>query len=186
MISSAMFVASSSKGGSVHVRKAVQKDGPALLSLIRALADYEKLPPPDDSAQHRLLADAFSDRPRFEAILAEVKEDAAAESAPIAAGYAIIFETYSSFLARPTLYLEDIFVLEKYRKQRIGYALFQFCVREAHQRGCGRMEWTVLDWNKPSIEFYERQGAKRLAEWLPYRLTADQIEAMAHNDDGRK
>ncbi len=173
------FSAPSSAGGKIRIRKAVQSDGPAILKLIRALADYEKLLPPDEAAQQRLLADAFADRPRFETILAEADEEKSAGSAPVAVGYAIILETYSSFLAQPTLYLEDIFVLEAYRKKGVGFALFRRCAEEAHQRGCGRMEWTVLDWNKPSIKFYERLGARHIAEWLPYRLSADQIQALA-------
>jgi GNAT superfamily N-acetyltransferase len=169
----------SAADGQVLIRKAIPADGPVILGLIRALADYEKLPPPDDAAQKRLLADAFAEHARFEVFLAEVKEDAPAHSAPTAVGYAIVFETYSSFLALPTLYLEDIFVLEACRKRQIGYALFQFCAKEAHRRGCGRMEWTVLDWNEPSIRFYKRQGAEHMAEWLHYRLTAGQLATIA-------
>jgi GNAT superfamily N-acetyltransferase len=166
------FAAHDKELGECSIRKAVQEDGGVVLELIRALADYEKLPPPDEAAQQRLLADAFADKPRFEVFLAEVNGRSYATN-PIAVGYAIVFETYSSFLALPTLYLEDIFVLQDYRGRRIGYALFQFCLQEARQRGCGRMEWTVLDWNKPSIDFYDRQGAKHLPEWLHYRLTLD-------------
>jgi GNAT superfamily N-acetyltransferase len=169
----------------IIIRKAIPADGPTILRLIKALADYEKLTPPDDAAQHRLLADAFADHARFEVFLAEVKEDEPALPAPTAVGYAIVFETYSSFLALPTLYLEDIFVLEAYRKRRIGYALFRFCAKEAHRRGCGRMEWTVLDWNEPSIRFYKRQGAEHLAEWLHYRLTAKQLATLAADQEKR-
>jgi GNAT superfamily N-acetyltransferase len=157
----------------VTVRKAVPADGSAILELVRALADYEKLPPPDEAAQSRLLADAFSERPRFEVFLAEVDGKVI--------GYAFVFETYSTFLALPTLYLEDIFVLEAYRGRKAGYALFQYCVQEAHRRGCGRMEWVVLDWNTPSIEFYKRQGAQYLSEWHHYRLTAEQLAELAQN-----
>jgi GNAT superfamily N-acetyltransferase len=153
------------------IRRAEPADAPSILALVRALADYEKLPPPDAAAQARLIADAFAERPRFEVFLAIVDGQAV--------GYAFIFETYSTFLALPTLYLEDIFVLEAFRGHKIGYALFQFCVAEAQRRGCGRMEWTVLDWNTPSINFYQRQGARHLAEWHLYRLTADQFETAA-------
>jgi GNAT superfamily N-acetyltransferase len=146
----------------VTIRRAQPADGPTILALIRALADFEKLAPPDESAQKRLLNDAFSDHPRFEVFLAE--------TSGTVAGYAFVFETYSTFLARPTLYLEDLFVLPEYRKQRVGYALFRHCVSEASRRGCGRMEWAVLDWNTNAISFYERQGAAHQKQWLPYRL----------------
>lgn len=147
----------------LEVRRATAEDGPTLLKLIEALADFEKLPPPDEAARARLLEHGFGSQPKFEVFLAEVAGEAV--------GYTISFETYSSFLALPTFYLEDLFVLPAYRKQGAGLALFQNCVSEAHRRGCGRMEWVVLDWNENAIAFYERLGAKRQHEWLPYRLT---------------
>lgn len=158
----------------VTVRKATPADGSTILGLVRALADYEALTPPDEAAQARLLADAFSDRPRFDVFLGEIEG--------VAVGYALVFETYSSFLALPKLYLEDIFVLEAYRGRKVGLALFQHCVHEAHKRGCGRMQWVVLDWNTPSIEFYQRQGAAHLNEWHTYSLTADQLAEMVTQD----
>ena len=154
----------------VTIRRAQPADGPMILSLIRALADFEKLAPPDDEAQQRLLADAFAERPRFEVFLAEVSGKVA--------GYAFIFETYSTFRARPTLYLEDLFVLSEYRQQGVGYALFRHCVSEAARRDCARMEWTVLDWNSHAITFYERQGARHLSEWLTYRLDEAAIKRL--------
>jgi GNAT superfamily N-acetyltransferase len=114
-----------------------------------------------------LIADAFAERPRFNVFLADLDAKTV--------GYAFVFETYSTFLARPTLYLEDLFVLPDYRSMKIGYALFRFCITEAARRGCGRMEWTVLSWNTPAIEFYKRQGARHMDEWHLYRLTADDI-----------
>jgi GNAT superfamily N-acetyltransferase len=177
MSSQSNLVAQSSRNGLITIRRAVPADGPVILGLIQALADYEKLAPPDEAAQRRLLADAFADPPRFAVFLAEVSADESGGSVP--AGYAIVFETYSTFLALPTLYLEDIFVLESHRNRRIGFSLFRFCIREAHRRGCGRMEWTVLDWNKPSIDFYDRQGARHLGEWLHYRLDADQLASIS-------
>lgn len=146
----------------VSVRRATQQDGPAIVRLIRALADFEKLSPPDETAQARLLNDAFGPHPRFEIFLAEHEGTLA--------GYAFVFETYSTFLALPTLYLEDLFVLEEYRGRRVGYALFRHCAREAVRRGCGRFEWTVLDWNQHAITFYERLGARHLDDWRIYRL----------------
>jgi len=85
-------------------------------------------------------------------------------------GYALYFYTYSSFVAKPSLYLEDLFVLEEYRKGGVGFALFRRCVREAISKGCGRMEWAVLAWNEKAIKFYEKLGAKRLSDWYVYRL----------------
>jgi GNAT superfamily N-acetyltransferase len=93
-------------------------------------------------------------------------------------GYAITLFTYSSFLALPTLYLEDLFVLESYRGQGAGYRLFTHCVEEAHRRGCGRMEWQVLDWNRLAIDFYERLGARQMKEWLPYRMVREDMESL--------
>jgi GNAT superfamily N-acetyltransferase len=93
-----------------------------------------------------------------------------------AVGYAFVFETYSSFLALPTLFLEDLFVLPEYRSKRVGYSLFTAMVAEAHRRGCGRMEWAVLDWNQLAIDFYKRFGATHLKEWQVYRLVREDME----------
>ncbi|MDX2129306.1 MAG: GNAT family N-acetyltransferase [Chloroherpetonaceae bacterium] len=136
-------------------------------SLIVSLANYEKLTPPDDSAKKRLKADAFSESPRYfsSLILFEQKPS----------GYIIYFETYSSFLAKPTLYLEDLFVLPEYRKLKLGLTAFQFLVKEAERRGCGRIEWQVLDWNQIAIDFYEKLGAKRMKEWYSYRLEENDL-----------
>ena len=150
-----------------HVRRAVPGDGPVILSLVRALADYEKLAPPDAPAQERLLNDLFGARPRLECHLGECDG--------VTAGYAFVFETYSSFLALPTLYLEDLFVLPGYRDRRVGSTLFRAMVALAYDRGCGRMEWSVLDWNRPAIEFYERLGARHMKEWLLYRLLREDM-----------
>lgn len=144
------------------IRRATPQDGPAVQRLIIALADFEKLPPPDEAAQARLIADAFGPRPRFEIHLAELEGQVA--------GYAFIFETYSTFLALPTLYLEDLFVLPEFRNRKVGYALFRHCANEALERGCGRFEWTVLDWNARAIDFYTRLGARHMQDWLIYRL----------------
>lgn len=148
---------------SIIVRPAGRKDGKQFLELVDALADYEKLKRPSRSARARLLRDAFGKRKRFEALIAFV------DRKPV--GYAIFFETYSSFLALPTLYLEDIFVLQEYRKERIGLKLFRHYWDEARRRRCGRMEWTVLGWNKSAIRFYEKLGAKHMKEWNLYRMT---------------
>lgn len=152
----------------VTVRRVRPGDGDSFLGLIAALAEYEHLPAPDEQARERLLADAFSERPRFEAYLAECDGKAV--------GYTIVFETYSSFLALPTLYLEDIFVLPEYRKRAVGRTLFHAMTALARERGCGRMDWVVLDWNEPAHRFYRNIGAKRLKQWELYRLTREQLE----------
>jgi len=154
----------------IQIRPATASDAEAWLSLIDSLADYEKLTRPDAEARQRLLLDAFGEQPRTEVYLAE--------TGGRVVGYAITLFTYSSFLALPTLYLEDLFVLESHRGRGAGYRLFTRCVEEAHRRGCGRMEWQVLDWNRLAIEFYERLGARQMKEWLPYRMVREDMEAL--------
>ncbi|MBE7542431.1 MAG: GNAT family N-acetyltransferase [Bryobacteraceae bacterium] len=153
----------------IEVRRARPDEADALLGLIRGLAAYEKLTPPDAAAEARLVRDIFGEKPRLEAFLVFVDGRAG--------GYALILETYSSFLALPTLYLEDIFVEPDLRGCGAGKALFQAMVREARDRGCGRMEWVVLDWNKPALEFYARHGARPLNDWIPMRLTREQLDS---------
>jgi GNAT superfamily N-acetyltransferase len=150
------------------VRRARPDDAETILRLVDALADYEHLTRPDAEGKGRLIRDLFSERPRLECYLCDVDGTAA--------GYAFVFETYSSFLALPTLYLEDIFVLPECRGKRAGYALFKAMVAEAHRRGCGRMEWTVLDWNQLARDFYDRLGAKHMKEWQLYRLVRNEME----------
>jgi GNAT superfamily N-acetyltransferase len=157
--------------GSVTIRKANAGDAKLLISLILGLAEFEKLEPPDEAAQQRLVADAFGPQPRFEVFLAE--------SEGKVAGYAFTFETYSTFLALPTLYLEDLFVLPEFRSKRIGYALMVYLAREAINRGCGRMDWTVLDWNEHAIKFYKRLGGQHMDEWYYYRLDRTALERLA-------
>ncbi len=153
--------------GNLTIRRAVRADAEAMLELIVALAQFEKLPPPDSEAQKRLIEDGFGERPRFECWLGLW------EGAVRPVAYALVFESYSSFLARPTLYLEDVFVLPDFRGRGIGTDLVRHCIRLAHQRGCGRMEWTCLDWNTKAQATYEQLGARRMSEWLLYRLTRD-------------
>lgn len=156
---------------SFYLRPAARSDAAGLLRLIIALAEFEKLPPPDEPAQRRLIEDSFGPRPRIEPWLAF------ADGTHEPVGYAIFLETYSSFLARPTFYIEDVFVLDGFRKQGIGGALLRQAVALAHQRGCGRIEWTALDWNVNAQQVYEqRMGARRMSEWLLYRMTREDME----------
>jgi GNAT superfamily N-acetyltransferase len=134
------------------------------LSLIDKLAEYEKLASPTKEAKKRLRHDCLSDKPKYEAFIAKVGDK------PVSC--IIYFFTYSSFLALPTLFLEDIFVLNEYRRQGIGQKMFDFIKETAKREGCGRIEFTVLKWNKSAQEFYEKNRAKRL-EWFLYRLVKE-------------
>jgi GNAT superfamily N-acetyltransferase len=136
-----------------------------LAHLIKELAKFEHLDPPSQDAISRLKRDLSSEHPYLVAHLAM------AEGEPV--GYTCYYFTYSTFLARPTLFLEDIFVLDQYRRQGVGKKLLAFCVAEAQRKGCGRMEWNVLDWNADAIRFYESTGAKILKEWRVVRLKSD-------------
>jgi GNAT superfamily N-acetyltransferase len=142
-----------------------------LIELIEGLLEYENLPRPEAAARERLARDAFANPPLFWVLLADI--------GGTTVGYAFYFFTYSTLLAQPTLYLEDIFVMPEFRGHGAGLALFKACVREAVRRGCGRMDWQVLSWNEPSIRFYERLGARHLRDWLPFRLDATALATLA-------
>ena len=127
--------------------------------------------------QSVFIEDAFGTKPRIEVWLAF------ADESRLPVGYAIFLETYSSFLARPTLYIEDVFVLETHRKCGIGGALLKKAVELAHQRECGRVEWTALDWNVNAQRVYEEKlGAKRMSEWFLYRMTRREMDAYLRDD----
>jgi GNAT superfamily N-acetyltransferase len=153
------------------IRPARPDDMPQVVALIRALSEFERLPGPDDAAAARLAADAFAHPPRFEVAVAEVDGDVV--------GYALYFMVYSTFLARPSLYLEDLFVHPRARSRGLGRALLCRLAAEAQARGCGRFEWTVLDWNVRAQSFYERLGARVLGEWRVCRVDGAALEALA-------
>jgi GNAT superfamily N-acetyltransferase len=135
------------------------------LGLITKLADYEKLEPPDEEAKKRLRRDCFSEKPKYQAVIGKIW------GKPV--GYVIYFFTYSSFLALPTLFLEDFFVLDEYRRNGVGQVLFDFVKQTAKREGCGRIEFTVLKWNKLAQGFYAKNKAKKLDDWYFYRLVKD-------------
>ena len=156
------------------IRSAQPGDLPAILGLIRALADYEKLGHEVVATELQLrqaLFPANGARPDAFCLIADVA------GAP--AGFALYFFNFSTFLARPGLYLEDLFVKQEFRGQGLGKALLLHLAKLANQRGCGRMEWSVLDWNQPAIEFYESLGAKRMKEWQICRLTGPSLQQYA-------
>ena len=157
----------------LEIRSATAADVPLILAFIRALADYE-----------RLSAEVAATPERIAATLFPTKGPAAAEcvlafAGGEPAGFAIFFPNYSTFLARPGLYLEDLFVFPAHRGRGIGRALLLHLARLANQRGCGRMEWAVLDWNQPAIDFYESLGARRMREWQICRLTGAALQQYA-------
>jgi GNAT superfamily N-acetyltransferase len=150
----------------VVIRKGRRADANEFIGLVLALAKFEHLDPPSDAGRKRLVEDVFEKRRINLFVAAEGKR---------LLGYALYFYTYSSFLAKPSLYLEDLFVLEEQRKRGVGFALFKRCVEEAVAKRCGRMEWAVLTWNEKALRFYEKLGAKRLSEWYTYRLDENSL-----------
>ncbi len=144
---------------------------PALLALVHGLADYERLTHEVDATAARLARHGFSRHPYFEALVCR-------RGAQLI-GFALYFFAYSTFRARPTLYLEDLFVVPESRRQGAGTRLLASLARLARRRGCGRMEWAVLDWNRPAIRFYRRLGASLRREWLPVRLEGPALARLA-------
>jgi GNAT superfamily N-acetyltransferase len=153
------------------IRFATEADVPVLLAFIRELAEYEKLTHEVSASEEQLRATLFGPRPFAEALLA------CADDEPI--GFALFFHNYSTFLARPGLYLEDLYVRPAYRGRGLGKMLLTAVARLAVERGCGRYEWTVLDWNTPSIRFYESLGAEMKSDWRVMRVTGAALENMA-------
>jgi GNAT superfamily N-acetyltransferase len=144
------------------VRRAVPADAPAYVALVRALADFEKLPAPDDAAAARLVADAFATPPRYELWVGELAGEVVA--------YAVTFPTYSTFRARPSLFLEDLFVHPRARRAGVATAILARLREEAVARGCGRFEWFVLDWNVDAQKLYAGIGAEEHAAWRLWRV----------------
>ena len=148
-----------------RVRRATTADGPAFIALVRSLAAFEKLAPPTEQACADLLRDAFADPPRFELWVAERDDDVIA--------YAVTFATYSTFRARPTLFLEDLFVHPDARRAGVATAMLKHLRAVAEERGCGRFEWMVLDWNQDAITLYEKVGAAVMPQWQLCRVDLD-------------
>lgn len=161
------------------IRPATPADLPLILRFIRGLATYEKLLPEVAATEAKLGATLFGPRPAAECLLAFVDGNTPA-------GFAIFFTNYSTFLAQPGLYLEDLFVEPGLRGRGIGKALLLHLAGLANERGCGRMEWSVLDWNQPAIDFYESLGAERKPEWTTCRLSGAALARYAPPAPGSK
>ncbi|PAX52776.1 GNAT family N-acetyltransferase [Brunnivagina elsteri] len=155
----------------VIVRSAKPEDCPAIFNLIQGLAEYEKLQDALTGDASTLKEHLFGSQRYAEVILAEYKGQ------PV--GFALFFHNYSTFLTKPGIYLEDIFVLSEYRRQGIGKLLLSKVAQIAVERNCGRLEWSVLDWNEPAQAFYRRLGADILEEWRICRVTGDGINQLA-------
>jgi GNAT superfamily N-acetyltransferase len=152
------------------IRRGRPRDLPVILALIRGLADYERLAHQVEATPARLKRHGFGRRPYFETLICRRGRR------PV--GFALYFFTYSTFLARPSLYLEDLFVLPEERGKGAGKALLRALAKIAVARDCGRMEWAVLDWNTPSIRFYRALGAKLRREWVLTRLTGPALRRL--------
>ena len=155
----------------LKIRPAQPQDIDAIFELIMGLAGYEKLTDKVTGNSELLRSHLFGARPYAESIVAELNGKIV--------GFGLFFHTYSTFLTQPGLYLEDVFVLPEYRRQGVGKALMMSVAKIAFERGCGRLEWSVLDWNQPAIEFYQSLGATILPDWKICRMTAETLAEIA-------
>jgi GNAT superfamily N-acetyltransferase len=158
-----------------QIRPSSVEDVPIILELIRDLAMYERAPDEVVATEEQLIDVLFGERPVAEVLLAFEEES------PV--GFAVYFYSFSTWLGRPGLYLEDLFVNPEKRGKGYGRALLVELAKIACDRGCGRMEWAVLNWNEPAIKFYQALGAKPMTEWTVFRLTCDEIAKLADAAD---
>jgi len=162
------------KNRNFAIRPATIRDVPIILELIRDLATYERAPHDVTATEEQLTDVLFGEKQAAEVLLAFEGDT------PI--GFAVFFHNFSTWLGRPGLYLEDLFVRPEHRGKGYGRALLVYLAGIACDRGCGRMEWAVLDWNAPAIDFYKKLGAAQLEEWKIFRLTRDGIAKLAAED----
>jgi GNAT superfamily N-acetyltransferase len=155
----------------IEITPATAADLPLVLALITALADYEKLRDEVVATEQSLHQALFGPKPSAEAVIARV--------AGQAAGFALFFHNFSTFLGKHGLYLEDLFVLPEFRGRAIGKSLLQYLAQLAVQRDCGRFEWAVLDWNRPARDFYESLGAQAKSDWIIHRVSGEALMRLA-------
>ena len=160
----------------LRIEAAVLADVPLILGFIRELAEYERMLERVVATEELLREQLFGERPGAEVVIARW------EGEPV--GFALFFHNFSTFLGRRGLYLEDLFVRPAYRGKGVGRALLSHLARTAVRRGCGRVEWWVLDWNEPSIGFYRALGAEAMSDWTVYRLTGAPLASLA-DEPGR-
>jgi len=162
----------------IHIDPATEADLPIIFSFIRGLAEYEKLLNQAVATEETMQETLFGAKRYAEVIIARYKNEPA--------GFALFFHNFSTFVGRPGIYLEDLFVLPEFRNKGIGKALFTYLAKLAVERKCGRFEWAVLDWNKPAIGFYEKMGAVCLDDWRIFRLTGEALVKLGSNPEGHK
>ncbi len=155
----------------ITISPATEADVPVILCFIRGLAEYEKLSHTMTATEADLRQTLFGENRYAEVLIARLGQDPA--------GFSLFFHNYSTFLAKPGIYLEDLFVLPQMRGRGVGKALLRKLAQIARERHCGRLEWSVLDWNEPAIGFYRRIGAEALPDWRICRLTVDGIDRLA-------
>jgi GNAT superfamily N-acetyltransferase len=153
------------------ISPATPADIPAILDFIRKLAEYEHLSHTVVATENDLQNHLFGPTPAAEVLLAKIQDK------PV--GFALYFTTFSTFLARPGIWLEDLFILPDFRHRRIGRALLSAVASIAIKRNCGRLEWSVLDWNEPAIQLYKKLGAIPMSDWTTQRLTGDALSRLA-------
>jgi len=154
--------------GNIRIVSATESDVPQILELIQGLAEYERLSHAVEADEARLRRTLFGDRPAAEVLLAYDDAECVA--------FAVFFTNYSTFLAKPGLYLEDLYVKPHARRKGIGLKILKRLAAIARERDYGRMEWSVLDWNQPAIDFYKKLGAVALDDWTMFRLTGEALE----------
>jgi GNAT superfamily N-acetyltransferase len=156
----------------IRVRPAAESDLPLILHLIEGLAEYERLRDQCVATEEKLRATLFGDNPAAEVLIASIDGTAM--------GFALFFHNYSTFLAQPGIFLEDLFVKPEARGKGVGHELLSSLAQLAIERNCGRLEWNVLDWNELAISFYKRIGALPMDEWTTFRLTGDALKKLAN------
>jgi GNAT superfamily N-acetyltransferase len=155
----------------LRIERATPRDVPLILQLINALAEYERMSNDVVATEDSLRETLFGAHPSAEVVIGYAGDEPA--------GFALFFHNYSTFLGKPGLYLEDLFVVPAYRGRGYGKALLQHLATLAVERGCGRFEWSVLDWNEPAIGFYKKLGAKPMDAWTIFRVTGDALQDLA-------
>jgi GNAT superfamily N-acetyltransferase len=163
------------KNFSFHIKEVTPADVPQIVQLVKKLAEYEKLSSEVTATEELFDRNGFGENSYFKALLAKTSEDTHSTSI----GFALYFFTFSTFVGKPSLYLEDLFVLPEYRGRGVGKQLLRQLARIALERDCGRMEWSVLDWNESAIKIYLGLGAKPMSDWTLYRLNPAGIKKLA-------